>query len=195
MFAFGFFLVAVAIQAPGLDHEFAIDRLLVRHEICRTALLPFVECRRALTIVRTFQLRSPVPIHDRDVTLTQLHIGGLRAQNLREQFGTDTRLGNGRCAAGGLCRCTGTAICRRGISAVLGCILAIGAGRGMPAVRSATGAGGVLMSPVRHGLGRDRPRIAGTSITGTATVGTPTTTRQHQCQQRRPQQGFGCGCG
>ena len=162
----GVSILATAVRPPAVDRELSVHRLLIGQHVRQIGgIHPLVAIQRLVqVIIRRDQLAGRIVAADRVGMGADLYIGGLRAEDLLEEFGADPGFGDGGVAGSHY----GCVIGRTGI----------GCAGGTSGFRIACTAGCVRTRRARAvGLGR---QAAGFGTRATTIVRTATASGQEQ---------------
>ena len=166
----GVSILATAVCPPAVDDELPVHRLLIGQHVGQIGgIHPLVAIQRLVQVViRRNQLAGRMVAADRVGVRADPDIGGLRAEDLLEQFGADPGFGDGAVAGS-----------RRGCRGGCAGIGGTGRTRGFGAARRV---GCVRASSARAiGLGR---QAAGFGPCAAAIVRTTAATSQEKCGHR-----------
>ena len=166
----GVSILATAVRPPAVDREPSVHRLLIGQHVGQIGgVHPLVAIQRLMqVIIRRDQLAGRMVAADRVSVRADPDIGGLRAEDLLEQFGADPGFGDGAMAGS-----------RRGCRGGCAGIGGTGRTRGFGAARRV---GCVRASSARAiGLGR---QAAGFGPCAAAIVRTTAATSQEKCGHR-----------
>ena len=150
-------VLATAVCPPAVDDELPVHRLLIgQHVGLIRGIHPLIEIQRSIqSVIRRNQLAGRIAAADRVGTGADPHIGGLRAEDLLEQFGADPGFGDGAMAGsrrgcrGGCAGIGGTGRTRGfGAARRVGCVRASSA-RAIGLGRQAAGFGACAAAIVR----------------------------------------------